>query len=201
MFKMRKEEQPVLDGENLKKVYKHENCFEYKAGELKVFVAKHMVIVKGKTNLDNVGIKKAEWTMKCKPADAETFEMDMSVSKASLRGRFPHLIISKSVSVHGKNFFVSAKIDKTDMGKLASRIEVDGNGFLNLSHIKKAADSAAAGEIKIEDDSKEQLTHILIFEKAIMRAGRVFNEAVTLPNNPVIAEDLKNLELQRRRLG
>jgi len=198
---MRKEEQPVLDGENLKKVYKHENCFEYKAGELKVFVAKHMVIVKGKTNLDNIGINKAEWTMKCRPTDAETFGMDMSVSKARLKGRFPHLIISERVSVHDKKIFVLAKIDEADMGKLANRIEVDGNGFLNLSQIKKAADSAAAGEIKIGDDSKEQLTHILIFEKAIIRAGRVFNEAVKLPNNPVIAEDLKNLELQRRRLG
>ncbi|NYZ75783.1 hypothetical protein H0N98_00850 [Candidatus Micrarchaeota archaeon] len=201
MFKMRKEEQPVLDGENLKKVYKHENCLEYKSGELKVFVAKHTVLVKGKTNLDTMGINKAEWTMKCRPADAETFEMDISVSKARLKGRFPHLITYERVSVHDKKTFVLAKIDDADMEKLANRIEVDGNGFLNLSQIKKAADSAAAGEIKIEDDSKEQLRHILIFEKVITRTGRIFNEAVTLPSNPVIAEDLKNLELQRRRLG
>lgn len=163
----KEEEHPVLAEKHIKKIVidLDEDCVKCELRGLKTDVTKNTVTVKGKTKLDTFGIEEAEWKMTCTPENAETFKMEMSVSKARLgRGRFQYLIWGKKVSAHDGKVFVSAEIDKGDVASLADRIEFDKNGFLNVNQIGKVVDSAYAG-VKIGEDSKVELKDLRILGK------------------------------------
>jgi hypothetical protein len=200
MLKREKEGEMLVDGKSVKHL---EDCGKYvecDAGSVKLYITKKMVMAKGDTTLDSLGLRKVSWKAKCKPDEPEVFEVDMSLSKARLGGRFPSLLVSKKLKIQGEDVHVLMKED-AGLKPLMERGFVDKNGFLNTSRIKGAVDSVNAGEIQVGADTKDELETLMIFEKAMSHAGAVINDAVKLPTHPDIAEKLaKQEELRRKNL-
>jgi hypothetical protein len=201
MFK--RKEAPTVDGTQVKNIESCQKYVECNARNLKLYVTKHVVIAEDTTNLDSLGLNRVEWKARYHPADSESFEIELTLSKADFKGRFPRLMISKKARVRDGNTYVSVNgVGEDDANSLKSRVEFDKNGFLNVGQIKQAVDLINAGEIKVGTEAKKELEMLLDFEKAVNRAGAILNDVIKLPDHPTIADKLaKQEELHGRHLG
>lgn len=202
MFKT-KDEEPTIDGKLVKNIQAYRNHVECNAGKLKAYIGRNAVIIKGNTKLDALGLREVDWKVRCNPPDSESFEIDLSMSKRDFKGKMPRLIIGKEARVHDGNTYISVKIDENDVKVLKeSGIEFDRKGFLNASGIKNAVGLVNTRKIQVGADTKNELETLMLFEKAITRAGAVVSDAVRLPSHPSIADKLaKQEELLKRNLG